>query len=489
MPARLICASCNPFGERPVGSASLPGASPNGRAPSSTPTSRESSRPTRNASSSTASTRSLPRTPTRTQDVYQWEASGSGGCTKHVGCVNLISSGRAERRLVPRRLRRWLGRLLPHRRLSRSLRSRRRRRLRRPGRRRLPAGRTPRSPASATHASRCRPNRKTRRPARCARNRRATCRRRHGRNAAQCKKDQVKRFGKCVKKKDQVTEGSPMRARGLTRLPLAIATWRSPPSGSRTVAAQATSASSRATPVSTSPPPPKAGPRRPPCRLAPLLAGHRSQFQHGREILRRRPTEPRTRPAGGADRKPDLGAQCSPAQFSTPRESPYRNESLGRELPRTTQSASSPCRAPTAAGKPGHSASSTWRRRRASPRSSASPPTACRSRSPLTCVKPPRIRPHPGDEELLPAARRDRIQAGDLGHPLGDLPQRPARQLPERGRPLLRSRQMPGLRTGTAAPQRGLPDHADPCEGPLSSRVSAAPGISPDGRKASSTGP
>ena len=72
-----------------------------------------------------------------------------------------------------------------------------------------------------------------------------------------------------------------------------------------------------------------------------------------------------------------------------------------------------------------------------------------------------RIRPHPAAHEPLPAAQPDRLQDGNLGHALGDLPRHPARQLPERGRPLLRPCQMPDRRPETLAPEPGLPDPAD----------------------------
>ncbi len=94
IPSRLACVSCNPSGERPVGGASLPGASPNGSA-------FGAYKPrVLSADSQHVFFDSLdvmaPQDTNREQDVYQWEATGSGGCAKYAGCVNLISSGRAE---------------------------------------------------------------------------------------------------------------------------------------------------------------------------------------------------------------------------------------------------------------------------------------------------------------------------------------------------------------------------------------------------------
>ncbi len=92
-----VCVSCNPFGERPSGAASLPGASPNGSggyAPHSYKPrvlSADSNRVFFDTFDTLAS-----QDTNGAEDVYQWEAFGTGNCAKPVGCINLISSGRAE---------------------------------------------------------------------------------------------------------------------------------------------------------------------------------------------------------------------------------------------------------------------------------------------------------------------------------------------------------------------------------------------------------
>jgi hypothetical protein len=95
--AGTVCVSCNPSGERPIGPASLPGASPNG-AGSLAP---HAYKPRVLAADSKhvffESFDALAVQDTNgDRDVYQWEAQGAGGCTRPSGCVNLISSGRAE---------------------------------------------------------------------------------------------------------------------------------------------------------------------------------------------------------------------------------------------------------------------------------------------------------------------------------------------------------------------------------------------------------
>ncbi len=95
-PGALLCVSCNPSGERAIGKSSLPGASPNGvgynapRAYKPRVLSADSDRVYFNS----ADAISLQDT-NNAQDVYQWEASGSGNCAKASGCISLISSGRA----------------------------------------------------------------------------------------------------------------------------------------------------------------------------------------------------------------------------------------------------------------------------------------------------------------------------------------------------------------------------------------------------------
>jgi hypothetical protein len=89
----LICASCVPTGERPGGSASIPGALVNGSSALYRP--RALSANGRRLFFS--STDALVGGDTNgAADVYQWEAPGQGSCTEAPGCVNLITSGRGE---------------------------------------------------------------------------------------------------------------------------------------------------------------------------------------------------------------------------------------------------------------------------------------------------------------------------------------------------------------------------------------------------------
>jgi hypothetical protein len=90
----VTCVSCNPDGERPIGAASLPGASPNGAALDfykPRVLSADSARVFFDSFDALAS-----QDTNGAQDVYEWEAPGAGSCAKTVGCVSLISSGRAE---------------------------------------------------------------------------------------------------------------------------------------------------------------------------------------------------------------------------------------------------------------------------------------------------------------------------------------------------------------------------------------------------------
>jgi hypothetical protein len=96
----LICASCNPSGGRPVGSASIPGAVANGEGPGATQAykPRVLSADGRRLFFDSTDALALQDTDNRA-DVYQWEAPGSGSCAganavNGGGCVHLISSGR-----------------------------------------------------------------------------------------------------------------------------------------------------------------------------------------------------------------------------------------------------------------------------------------------------------------------------------------------------------------------------------------------------------
>lgn len=90
---RLTCISCNPTGERPEGSASIPTAIANGTTQAYKP--RALSANGQRAFFESADDLS-PQDSNNATDVYQWEAQGEGSCAKEGGCVQLISSGRAE---------------------------------------------------------------------------------------------------------------------------------------------------------------------------------------------------------------------------------------------------------------------------------------------------------------------------------------------------------------------------------------------------------
>jgi hypothetical protein len=91
--ALLICASCNPTGERPHGDASIPGTLINGTTITYRP--RVLSASGDRLFFDSADTLANGDTDSRS-DVYQWEAQGVGDCTRAPGCVGLISGGRGE---------------------------------------------------------------------------------------------------------------------------------------------------------------------------------------------------------------------------------------------------------------------------------------------------------------------------------------------------------------------------------------------------------
>jgi len=89
----LLCASCNPTGERPSGSAAIPGALVNGTTTAYRP--RALSADGRRLFFE--STEALLESDTNSStDVYEWEAAGEGSCAEAPGCVGLISGGRGE---------------------------------------------------------------------------------------------------------------------------------------------------------------------------------------------------------------------------------------------------------------------------------------------------------------------------------------------------------------------------------------------------------
>jgi len=91
--ARLVCVSCNPTGERPRGSSSIPGTFANGSTGLYRPRalSEGGSRIFFDSSD-----RLLGSDTNSGPDVYEWEADGVGDCARQPGCIGLVSGGRGE---------------------------------------------------------------------------------------------------------------------------------------------------------------------------------------------------------------------------------------------------------------------------------------------------------------------------------------------------------------------------------------------------------
>jgi hypothetical protein len=89
----LICISCNPTGERPLGPASIPGAEANGVGTTDVYKPRALAAGGRRVFFNTKD--SLVALDTNgDSDVYEWEASGEGSCSQSGGCLSLISNGK-----------------------------------------------------------------------------------------------------------------------------------------------------------------------------------------------------------------------------------------------------------------------------------------------------------------------------------------------------------------------------------------------------------
>lgn len=93
--AKVRCVSCNPSGQRPEGSASLPGAIANGIGAGATQVYKprvltsDGKRVFFNSEDSL-----IPQDSNHEEDVFEWRAQGTDGCARSNGCIGPISSGR-----------------------------------------------------------------------------------------------------------------------------------------------------------------------------------------------------------------------------------------------------------------------------------------------------------------------------------------------------------------------------------------------------------
>jgi hypothetical protein len=87
----LLCASCNPYGARPAGPSSIPGALANGSEVQAYKPRAMDAAGSRLFFESEDTL--VPADTNGERDVYEWRAQGVGGCAKASGCLGLISSG------------------------------------------------------------------------------------------------------------------------------------------------------------------------------------------------------------------------------------------------------------------------------------------------------------------------------------------------------------------------------------------------------------
>ncbi len=92
---KLTCVSCNPTGERPRGPSTIPGAIANGEGEGATRAYKPRVLSADGSRLFFDSRDALVPADTnqKGQDVYEWEAAGSGSCTRAGGCLQLISAG------------------------------------------------------------------------------------------------------------------------------------------------------------------------------------------------------------------------------------------------------------------------------------------------------------------------------------------------------------------------------------------------------------
>ena len=188
-------------------------------------------------------------------------------------------------------------------------------------------------------------------------------------------------------------------------------------------------------------------PARPPPRPQP---GRRIRGPARRALPRRRPARPADRDAAGAAslNPSGLATCCHSDEFHTPRVSPFEASRSGESCPaehpgRHGRGPDQPRRRGAAALRP---LQPRLRRPASRPRS-ASPPSARRSSSTSTLrsgADGTYVLALEAAEDVPQALDLARPRPGALGHPLGRLPQRRARQLPERGRARLPLGQMLG---------------------------------------------